>query len=230
MTSSPPSQSLSLLLFCATLFVATLGGVATNLYLPSFPAIEQAFGVAKTSVQLSLALFLLGFGFSPLIYGPLSERHGRKAIILLGMGIGFIGTLIVLISPNIYLLIFGRIIQGSGLGFAPALFRAVLRDKLAGNALSHTLSLLTASVAFSMAITPALGGYLQAYFGWRMNFVFICFYLIVGAVLIGLFLPETLPKSKRSITSFRLTLRHFATLLKNPFFHLKYVIWGFIFR
>lgn len=212
-------------LFPSILFIATIGLVTTDIYLPSFPAIKKSLFTTNHWVQLTFSLYFLTFSLSQLIYGPLSEKHGRKKIALLGLSISLCGTVICIIAPNIYVLILGRLIQGMGFGIGPTLFRAILRDVYIGDSLAHASSLIAIGTSCLMAAAPTLGGYIETYLGWRFNFTFILLYTGLGIFYMWRFFPETLAELKPSATHPPAVIKQYLLILKNPIF-LGYALCG----
>ncbi|MCH9614753.1 MAG: Bicyclomycin resistance protein [Chlamydiia bacterium] len=211
--------------FPALMFIATIGLVTTDIYLPSFPAIANQFVTENSLVQLSFSFYLFTFSLSQLFYGPFSEKHGRKKTALTGIFFSLLGTLVCIFSPNITTLLIGRLLQGVGLGVGPSLYRAILRDAFTGDSLSHAASLLAISAASTMAIAPTLGGYLQSFLGWRYSFVFLFFYTLLGTLMIWNWLPETLKHPNPNATKPKIVYKNFSLLLRSPIF-LSYALCG----
>lgn len=204
--------------FPAVLFLATIGFVATDIYLPSFPSIQKELHTQRALVKLTLSLYLLGFAAAQLISGPYSERFGRKKMVIIGLSISLLGTLICFFSAHIHLLILGRVVQGIGLGFGSTLWRAILRDVFSGDDLAHFSSFISVGTAALMAMAPTLGGYIQYFLGWRTNFMVILIYTILGLVLVFLWLSETHQEQNHDSTKWRVVIQNYLHLLKNPIF------------
>lgn len=168
------------LLFFVLILAVCLTQVASDIYTPSLPAIAINLHTSIDLTQWSLAIYMLGVAVSQLFYGPISEGIGRRAPLIVGLNIMLVGTLICLFSPNIYVLIFGRLIQGCGAGSCAALWRSVFRDVYTGEELSKYASYLVIFVTFIVPAAPLLGGYLQEYIGWRSTFIFMSVYTIVA--------------------------------------------------
>src|SRR3989338_2279555 len=104
------------LFFLYLFLISCLGQISSDVYLPALPTIRNVFDTTEQWMQLSLAVFMLGFSISHLIYGPISDAIGRKKPLLCGLGVCIIGTSLCLFSTNISTLIIGRILQGVGAG------------------------------------------------------------------------------------------------------------------
>ncbi len=204
------------IIFLVCLLIAA-GQISISLYLPSLPAIAEALGGDPRMSQLTLALFLLGFASSQLVYGPLSDVLGRQKLILIGLAIFIVGSAVCALSTKMEGLFIGRLIQGLGIGAGSVLARAVLRDVFTGPQFSKAMSYVAVSIALMPFLGPVIGGYIQDWVGWRGNFAGL---LILGSVTLLLqwrFLPETNPvkREQRAQISARNILRDFAWFLKN---------------
>ncbi len=177
--------------FITLVLFAALGQIGSDLYLPSLPSIASTFHASISLTQLSVALYMLGFSFSQLIYGPLSDATGRLKPLYVGLSIFLVGSLVCLFATSIHLLILGRFLQGLGVGAGITLSLSILRDVFDGPNLAKYTSYLTMINIVLMASAPLLGGYLEYYFGWRANFVFLLAYVIIVMVCISIFIAET---------------------------------------
>ena len=218
----PPTLTLKTIV-PPVLFLATIGMMATDIYLPAFPAIRESFATTNLLVQLSFSLYLFPFSVSHLVYGPYAEIRGRKRAVLFGLLISLAGTLLATTAGTIYLLIVGRMLQGLGLGACSALFRTILRDAFQGNVLAHAYSFIPATCACSMALAPIIGGYIQHFFGWRSIFGTLFLWTVFGILFIWFRLPETLREKSVTTLTVRSASRHFFTILTRPIF-LSYSI------
>jgi Bcr/CflA subfamily drug resistance transporter len=179
------------LLFFVIILAVCLTQFASDIYAPSLPHIATALSTRIDLVQWSMAIYMLGVALSQLIYGPLSEGVGRKGPLLIGLTVMLGGTLLCLFAPTIDLLILGRLVQGLGAGACAALWRSIFRDIFSGAELAKYGSYLTILVTFIVPAAPALGGYLQEYFGWRANFLFMTIYALVALLAIATGFQET---------------------------------------
>jgi len=174
------------------LMLGSIGFVATDLYLPSLSSIVKDFSTTKAYVQLTLSFYLLFFGVSQFFYGPLSDKVGRKKIVLYGLSLTIVGSIVCVFSPNVGVLIVGRSIEGFGVGAGATMMRAILRDLYVGDELAKKGSYIATGTGVFMAGAPIIGGYIQDFFGWRFNFVFIVLYTLMGILIVSKFLPETI--------------------------------------
>lgn len=205
-------------LFATVLALSTMGYVAIDIYLPSLPSIERELATRGDLVQLTLTVYLLAFGLSHLIYGPLSDRYGRRIVVLTGLIASFIGTLLAIFAWGIYPLLIARALQGLFIGAAAAIARAVLRDTYEGDELARVGSFIPVGNASILALAPALGGYIQETIGWRGNFGFILLYSLVTLLMAIFWLPETNRHRNRRALYPKVLLHNYWKLLSSPIF------------
>ena len=213
MSDAPPKTAT---FFPTILFLGTIGFFATDLYLPSFPSIQTALHTLKIWVQLSLTFFTLGLAVSQILYGPLSDRIGKKTA-QIGLVVSLLGTLLCLFAPNVFSLIVGRTLQGMGLGAGATLFRAILRDSYSGDDLVRFGSLVAIGSAAFMALGPTIGGYVQHFLGWRINFLLIFLYTILGILSVHFWLPETNRVLNPMAMKMKVFLQNYYHLLRARF-------------
>jgi DHA1 family 2-module integral membrane pump EmrD-like MFS transporter len=161
------------------LLLTSVGYVATDIYLPSLPALAAYFGTSESEVQLTLFTYLMGFSLIPLMAGPLSDQIGRRKIILAGILISIFAAIGCLFSPTIHWLSFFRLVQGIGMGCIIIATRASAADLFTGRALAKQMSLTTMLIPLVLALAPTLGGFLQETYQWQAVFVFLVCYLLL---------------------------------------------------
>lgn len=171
--------------------ISSLGRFVLDSYLPSLPAISNYFSISDASTQLTLTIYLLGFSISQLVYGPLSDRYGRRSIILLGLVIFLFGSLICSLASSPTILMLSRLVAGIGAGACGVLNRAIASDCFKGAEFSQAWSYTTTTLVLTLIIAPLLGGYVQESFGWRANFIVATIFVASVFVIIFKFLPET---------------------------------------
>lgn len=171
--------------------ISSLGRFVLDSYLPSLPAISDYFNVSDTKTQLTLTIYLLGFSISQLIYGPLSDRYGRRVIILLGMSIFLFGNFVCAIAASHKILLISRLIAGVGAGACGVLNRAIASDCFKGAEFSKAWSYTTTTLVLTLIVAPVMGGYVQDSFGWRANFVLAALFVTAVFIIIFRCLPET---------------------------------------
>ena len=202
--------------FALTALLALLtavGPLAVDLYLPSLPAIGAALGASPAAVGLTISSYLIGFACGQVIWGPLSDRYGRKPGMLAALAIFCVATLVCAAAPTIETLIAARALQAVGSAGAIVLARAVVRDLYEGPRAGRELSLMAMIMGLAPIVAPLIGSVLQETFGWRACFVFIFAAGIVAVAAVRWLLPETLrarpPHAAAGIlASFAVVARH----------------------
>lgn len=195
--------------------LTALGPVSTDFYLPSLPSIATYFRVGEAEAQLTLSAFLVGFAVAMLIYGPLSDRLGRKPVLLAGLLIFTLATIGCALAVSIDQLIVARMFQAIGAGAGPVISRAIVRDRFGAGGASRALSYLAAAMALAPAVGPIMGGYLQERFGWQSIFWAIAIYGAVAIACAIFRLPESHPSGRRTAHGPIAMLQTYAMLLRQ---------------
>src|SRR6516225_3711644 len=159
--------------------LTAFGPVATDMYVPSMPDISRALAASTSDVQLTLSSYLMGFAGGQIVYGPLSDRWGRKPILLAALALFCAASLACALAPNIGTLVAARALQALGGSGAIVLPRAIVRDIYTGERAGRELSRIGAIMSFAPVLAPLIGAGIQVEFGWRATFA-----VIVG---VGLF-------------------------------------------
>lgn len=207
------TDSLSFLFLLAAL--TALGPLSTDMYLPSLPALTGEFATDVGRVQLTLSLFLVGFAVTQLIYGPVSDRFGRKGPILFGLGLYVVATLACTFAWSIEALIAGRFLQALGACAGVVLGRAVVRDLFTRERAARMLAYLGMAMSFAPMLAPTIGGYLQLAFGWQSVFVAQAAFGLTLLVLAWRKLPESNKTPDPHALAPGRMLRNYATLLSS---------------
>ena len=145
--------------------------LSTDLYLASLPSMASDFAVSPAAVQQTLSLFVFGFGAAQLISGPLSDRHGRRPVLIGGLSVYLLASLACALSPALDWLVAARFVQAIGCCTAVVVARAIIRDAYSPAEGARVLAKASSLLSLAPILGPILGGYLQVSFGWRAAFV-----------------------------------------------------------
>ena len=165
--------------------------LSTDLYLASLPSLATTFGVPVSTVQLTLSLFVIGFGSAQLIVGPLSDRYGRRPVLLAGLATYVTASLLCGLSPSIELLIAARFVQALGCCTAVMIARAIVRDAYPPEHSARVIARASTWLSMAPIIGPVLGSVLQVNFGWRAAFAVLGLFSATLLTVCALRLPET---------------------------------------
>ena len=192
-----------------------LGPLTVDMYLASMPDISRNLDATTADVQLTISVYLIGFAIGQVFYGPLSDRHGRRPVMLAALAIYVLSSLACALAPSIELLIVARFWQAVGGAGTIVLARAVVRDLYEGARVGRELSLMASIMALAPIAAPLLGGALQTAFGWRSNFVLLLALGLGAAATVWLLFPETLRQRAPEPVSVLSTLRSYRSFLGN---------------
>ncbi|MEK9944508.1 MAG: Bcr/CflA family efflux MFS transporter [Alphaproteobacteria bacterium] len=192
-----------------------IGPAATQLFVPSVPAIAVEFGVAIGVAQISFSAAMVALAISTLFYGPLADRYGRLPMLYVGLVLFLIGTTIALFSTDVTMLIFGRIVQAVGGAAGMVITRAIVRDIYGPKGAARVLGTLIVATIGAPMLSIVLGGLITDILGWRWIFGLS---LILG-VLVAILAWATMrgaEKTTGSITSIVDMLRGYGRLFRSP--------------
>ncbi|MDX7989223.1 MFS transporter [Xenorhabdus sp. 12] len=178
-------------IFYLVCFSALLGSLAQNIYTPVIPTIRELFNTSLPLVNLTVSAFTFVLAVMQIVYGPLADRNGRKAVLLPALAIATIGSIGCAMTHDIYWLIFFRIIQAVGIAAIPVIAATIIGDLYEGQHRAKAISTYQMLLTLAPASGPLLGGYLAELNGYVAIFQFIA--VIGGLLLIAnlFWLPET---------------------------------------
>lgn len=205
-----PYKAISLALLASVICM-----FSTDIYLPSLPELTLSFNTSDQAVRMSIAIFIFGLAISELIYGPMSDRYGRKPSLLIGLFIALVGSFICLFAHTIAIFLLGRLVQGIGAASGFGVMRAIATDCFQGEKLAKVSSVIVVFITASPAVAPVIGGYLEQWFHWKSIFIFLCVAFALLLIIIALFLEETAPLDRTNNKTSSITL--YVNLVKqNP--------------
>ena len=192
--------------------------VTTDLYLPALPAITEGFGAGMGQAQLTLTALLLAFGLSQLVWGPLSDRYGRKPILLWGMAAYVLASVACAFAPNMAWLVAGRALQGVAMGAGVMAARAVVRDLYAPAQGATVMSQALTGLGIIACACAPIGGILTDTLGWRVALLVLAVFGAVTFALVLVRFEETLARPNPHALHLRSLLRANWQILQHPTF------------
>jgi DHA1 family bicyclomycin/chloramphenicol resistance-like MFS transporter len=189
----PEKRSIAFLLAA----LSALGPFSIDTYLPSFHEIAEKLGATQLQVQQTLAAYLVAFAVMTLWHGAISDRFGRRRVILIALACFGLASAGCAVASSIEQLWFWRAMQGVTAGAGMVVSRAIVRDLYDGADAQRLMAQITMMFALAPAIAPVIGGWLQTFFGWRSVFAFLVLSTVALWFACWKLLPETLPPEKR---------------------------------
>jgi MFS transporter, DHA1 family, multidrug resistance protein len=198
------------------MIVAAVSPLAINIFLPSMPKLVDYYKTDYATAALGLSLFLAAMSVLQLIIGPLSDKYGRRPVLIGGIVMFLGGTLICLAAPSIKVFLFGRLVQA----FAVAgivLSRAIVRDLVSREKSASAIGYVTMGMAVAPMIGPAIGGLLDEVYGWQASFIFLGVLGSIALVFVFINVPETNANRGAPLSA---QIANYRLLLKAPAFWL----------
>lgn len=178
--------------------LTALGGLATGLYLPAFPEIAIEYQTDAAGVHLTYWLYLVGFGVGQVIFGPLSDRFGRRRPLIIAASLCFVASVLVALAPSLTIMVVARVLQAIGAAGGVVIARAIVSDSATGLALARKINLMVSLSMFAPVISPLLGSVVVSFLPWHVTLwmiVPVAALVVVGVIAI---VPETLPSTRRA--------------------------------
>jgi DHA1 family bicyclomycin/chloramphenicol resistance-like MFS transporter len=192
--------------------------VTTDLYLPALPALTEGFAATMGQAQLTLAALLLAFGVSQLVWGPLSDRFGRRPVLLVGLSAYVLGALGCALAPSMGMLIVWRIVQGAAMGAAIMCARAVVRDLYEPVEGARVMSQGLTGLGVLACLSAPVGGLLSEGFGWRAALFAVAAFGAFTLGCVALRFKETVPRERRRPLHLGTLVRTWLLILRHPTF------------
>jgi DHA1 family bicyclomycin/chloramphenicol resistance-like MFS transporter len=216
--AAPPvavSQGLAIVVLALLLSIQP---VTTDLYLPALPALTRDLGASVATGQLTLSALLLAFGCSQLVWGPLSDRFGRRPVLLAGLCIYTAASLASAFAPSMALLIAWRAAQGAAMGAVVMCARAIVRDLYTPLAGARAMSKALTGLGLVACLCAPLGGLLTVWLGWRAALLALTAYAVATLALVALRMPETLARPNPQALQPGMLMHTWSTVLRHPTF------------
>jgi DHA1 family bicyclomycin/chloramphenicol resistance-like MFS transporter len=210
-----PRRSIDLRLLLNLSALMSFASISTDMYLPALPNITRALHTDTASVELTFSAFLIGFSTGQLIWGPISDRYGRKLPIVIGMILFIIGSIGCALSTNVSQMMLWRVIQALGACVGPVLSRAMVRDLYGREQSAKILSTLILIMGVAPLAGPLIGGQVLRLWSWQGIFWSLA---SVGVVTLFTFrrLPESLPSEQRTSEPLKQTFISYLQLVRDP--------------
>lgn len=208
--------------------LAALGALATNIILPAFPRIGASLGVSSRELGLTLSSFFIAFAVGQLAVGPLSDRFGRKWLVLGGLGVFAAGSVVCAFADSLLMLVIGRVVQAFGACAASVLSRAIARDLFDGDALARALALTMIAGAAAPGFSPLLGSALDSLLGWRITFLVVAVFGVLLALHYATSAGETHPADRRAALTASAVGTAYGRLAADPRFLLPALAVSFV--
>lgn len=195
--------------------IAGLAPLSIDMYLPTFPTIAREFGTTAAHIQLTLSGYMVGFTLGQLFYGPISDRFGRRPVLISGIALYAVMTVFCATATSIESLIVFRFFQAVGGGAGTVLSRAIIRDLYSGPQMARIMSITLTIILFAPMVAPVFGGYLLVWFGWRAVFwaLVVCAIVALSVAVFGL--RESLPPHRRRAPGLGPLLRGYGRVLSH---------------
>lgn len=203
------------------LFIIVLGSLiafgplSIDMYLPAFPRLQSVFATDEQGVQLTLSLFVVGYALGQFIHGPISDRIGRRPVLIAGIGIYAVTSALCATATSIEQLIALRFLQAFGASVGTVLGRAIIRDLHSGSEAARMLSLTLMGVSVAALVAPLIGGQVLRYADWEAIFHLLGLIGVGAMVLAWAMIPETLPPERRRRTPMTNIVRDCLVILRH---------------
>jgi DHA1 family bicyclomycin/chloramphenicol resistance-like MFS transporter len=186
-----PSSSAGVLVFATLVLCTSFGEVATGLVVPAMPALGEIYNKTPGTIQLTIVTFAVMFAVGQLIFGPFSDRRGRRTALLIGAGLTLVGSATAATADGFWVIVVGRAIQGLGAASGYVVSRAIVRDIYGAEGSAKAMAILFALMAGCFMAAPLVGGALLDLVSWRAGFVFACAAALIWLASTIFIMPET---------------------------------------
>jgi MFS transporter, DHA1 family, multidrug resistance protein len=192
--------------------------ITTDLYLPSLPALTDSFGASVSQAQLTLTTLLLAFGTSQLVWGPLSDRFGRRPVLIAGLSAYTLASVGCALAPSMTALILWRTVQGAAMGAAVMGARAIIRDLYSPEIGARVMANAMGGLGVIACLSPPLGGLIGETLGWRWALGGLVLFGAASVTLIALRFQESVPQRNPLALQPRILVTNWLAIVRNPTF------------
>ena len=189
--------------------------LAMDIYLASMPSMTRSLSATPEQVQLTLSLYMYGWGVTQIFVGPLTDRFGRRPALIAGLALFVAASLACAVARNIETLIAARVAQAIGMGTVAVVPRAIVRDLYSGEHAARMLSLMGIVLGIAPIVAPIIGSHLHVWFGWQANFVFVAAYGATALACVIAAFPETIRARDVRATTPEVILANYGSVLRS---------------
>jgi len=184
------------MLFVAVAVIFFLAGMEVDIFIPSYPELQQQFGLSPAKVQLCLSLNFVTYCLGSLYAGALGDRYGLRKIILYGLAVFVLGSIACCFAVDFSYILAGRILQGLGMAAPASLGYVIIAERYSAEQQASMLGTLNGCITVAMAFAPVIGSYVAIYAGWRGNFAVLLLLALIALGFVCLFCLRMIEKGK----------------------------------
>lgn len=198
-------------IYFVTLLLCILSGTEVDLFIPSFPEIQEQFGLTPFMVELALGVNLVAYAASCILSGNLGDRYGRRPVMLWSLAIFVLGSVLCSVASDFWQLLLGRAMQGAGIAAPSTLAYVIISDHYPVDKQQKLLGTMNGAITLAMTFAPIVGSYVDLWFHWQGNFLLLLGFGAVCWILSYFWIPDT-PHNP----SVHLSLKAYLPVFKSP--------------
>lgn len=205
--------------------ISAFGSFVNDMFSPALPVMKDYFRCTTSTVELGLTMGMAGLAIGQIFLGPMSDKYGRKPILIGSLILFTIAAVVSVFSPTIQFFLVCRFFQGLGASGGYFLARTIPADRYSGRQLARAMALIGAINGFAPASAPVLGGIISDHMGWQAIFVFLAIFAFI-ILCVSPWMHESLPKSRRAVGSIWKSFGSYKVLLRNKPFMIHTIFKG----